>query len=277
MHFDLELFLVGATALTGAIWALDHWVFAKRRLANTVASASQPPADTAAAPAAQPAPKEPWYVEYSKSFFPVLLIVLLLRGFVVEPFRIPSGSMMPTLLVGDFILVNKFAYGVRLPVVHTEILDVGEPERGDIAVFRFPPQPSEDYIKRIVGLPGDYIVYADKQLYVNGEQVPHNLVGTYRGSGTGRIMNGAAKLEETLGQVEHAILLQSDVPTKEGEWRVPPNHYFVLGDNRDNSNDSRYWGFVPDEHLVGKAFAIWMHWDMRAGEVKWQRIGTVLN
>ncbi len=267
MHFDLELFLVVATFVTGAIWAVAAILQHRDKAATSTESISQQ---------VEQEKKEPWFVEYSRSFFPVLLIVLLLRGFVVEPFRIPSGSMMPTLLVGDFILVNKFAYGIKLPVLHRQLIDVWQPERGDVAVFRFPPQPQEDYIKRIVGLPGDHIVYADKQVIVNGLTLPQKSVGTYRGSGSGRIMNGAELVEERLGEIAHEILLQSGLSDDVGEWWVPPDHYFVMGDNRDNSNDSRYWGVVPAENLVGKAFAIWMHWDMRAGELKWRRIGTVI-
>ncbi len=283
MHFDLELFLVLASIITGAIWLVDIGYWAPRRRALTTNGHGPQTATATATDETQTAAiKDPWYVEYAKSFFPVLVIVLLLRGFVAEPFRIPSGSMMPTLLVGDFILVNKFAYGIRLPVTHTPLLAFGAPTRGDVAVFRFPPRPRDDYIKRIVGLPGDYIVYTDKQLYINGEPVPHRLVGTYLGSGSGRVMNGAERHREDLAASEHDILLHHErIPHEgtwhgEGEWQVPPGHYFVLGDNRDNSNDSRYWGFVPEANLVGKAFMIWMHWDLAAGEIQWRRIGDLI-
>jgi len=173
---ELETILVLGVAVTGLVWAWDKWGPGRRASAPEVEAEAR---------------KEPWYVEYSKSFFPVLLIVLLLRSFLVEPFRIPSGSMMPTLLVGDFILVNKFAYGLRLPVLHTKILDVGEPRRGDVMVFRFPKNPEDDYIKRVIGLPGDVIGYFDKTVYVNGEPVKQKPIGIYRGVGSGMVMNGA--------------------------------------------------------------------------------------
>jgi signal peptidase I len=212
-------------------------------------------------------------VEYAKSFFPVILAVLLLRSFLVEPFRIPSGSMMPTLLVGDFILVNKYAYGIRLPVLNTKVLDLGSPERGDVVVFRFPKDPQVDYIKRVVGVPGDHVAYQDKTLYVNGEKIPQIPAGSYVGTGSGLSMSGADRRREALGAVEHDILVASRAPGVSADVVVPEGHYFVMGDNRDNSNDSRYWGFVPDENLVGRAFMIWMNWDSAAGGVAWNRIG----
>ncbi len=226
--------------------------------------------------------KEPVLVDYARSFFPIFLFVLLLRGFVVEPFRIPSGSMMPTLLVGDFILVNKFSYGLRMPVTKTKIVEVGEPQRGDVVVFRYPRNPRTDYIKRLVGLPGDRIAYRDKVLYVNGELMPQEPVGWYQASGSGARMQGAYELIEDLTGVEHHILVNPNVPDfppgcdvlAGGEIRVPEGHYFVMGDNRDNSNDSRCWGFVPEGNLVGKAFVIWLSIDWkRPGIVDWGRIG----
>jgi len=276
MSLDLELILVIGTAVTGLIWAADAAVRRTRRREQWVAQGAGAGAGAQAGPATGEDRKEPWYVEYSRSFFPVLLIVLLLRSFVAEPFRIPSGSMMPTLLVGDFILVNKFAYGLRLPVVYTELLEMGEPSRGDVAVFRFPKNPSEDYIKRIVGLPGDHIAYYDKKLYVNGQLMEQEPIGIYRGEGSGRVMNGARRLEEHLDPVVHDILIRPNHPNVEGDYRVPEGHYFVLGDNRDNSNDSRFWGFVPEDYLVGKAFVIWMNWDMQAGDMDLSRIGETI-
>lgn len=256
MDFDFSLFLVIATVVTGVIWG-GYALYRKSRNDGKEH-------------------KEPLLVEYARSFFPIVLIVLVLRSFLVEPFRIPSGSMMPTLLVGDFILVNKFAYGVRLPVVHTKIVEIGEPKRGDIVVFRFPRNPSVDYIKRVVGLPGDRIGYYRKQLYVNGKPVKQVPLGRYLGVGQGRSMSGATHLIEELGRVEHSILIRNGQPTVEGEFIVPEGQYFVMGDNRDNSNDSRYWGTVPEENLVGKAFFIWMSWDWENGGVGLGRVGTVL-
>lgn len=260
---ELETILALGVAVTGLVWAWDKWV-SKRHAPRAEGGEAEPL-------------KEPWYVEYSKSFFPVLLIVLLLRSFLVEPFRIPSGSMMPTLLVGDFILVNKFTYGLRLPVVHTKVLEVGEPRRGDVMVFRFPKNPKDDYIKRVIGLPGDVIGYFNKTVYINGDPVKQETVGTYHGVGSGSVMNGAVVKEEYLPEVTHEILIREGRLNVEGEYRVPPGHYFVMGDNRDNSNDSRFWGFVPEENLVGRAFLIWLNWDMQGGVFDSSRIGDVIN
>jgi signal peptidase I len=278
MNFDFPTFLVAASAITGAIWLFDSIFFAKKRCALT-ADVGEETDDTT--PALR---KEPLLVEYSKSFFPVIFAVLILRSFLVEPFRIPSGSMMPTLLVGDFILVNKFSYGIRLPVWNKKVIDLGDPQRGDPVVFRYPKQPWVDYIKRVIGLPGDKLYYRNKTLYINGEPMPQTLVGRYDGVGSGVRMTGAVKSIENLAGVEHSILinpLAPDLPMgcqvlRQGPITVPEGHYFVMGDNRDNSNDSRCWGFVPDENLVGKAFGIWMNWDSEISgfpPIAWERIG----
>ena len=277
MDFDFALLLVVLTAVTGVVWLLDRLLLAgarARRAAalESMAGLTQEERDARARNALQ----EPVAVEYARSFFPVLLLILLFRSFVAEPFKIPSGSMMPTLLVGDFILVNKFAYGLRLPVLNTKIVSVGEPERGDVFVFRFPENPKEDYIKRVVGLPGDEVTYRNKTLYINGVEVAESEVGPYTGpSEAGRSMAGAQVKEEKLGEVEHRIM---EIPRvwvgHEGTWRVPPGHYFAMGDNRDNSADSRFWGFVPEENLVGKAFVIWMNWD---NGIDFRRIGTLIH
>ncbi|MBP1148992.1 signal peptidase I [Methylocaldum sp. RMAD-M] len=257
MDFDFSFFLVMATALTGIIWGGYALL---RRFQPATASA-----------------KEPIIVEYARSFFPIVLIVLLLRSFLVEPFRIPSGSMMPTLLIGDFILVNKYTYGIRLPVLNTKIVEMGEPERGDIVVFRFPKDPKVDYIKRVIGLPGDRIAYYNKQLYVNGEAIKQTTIAEYQGVGQGNAMTGARLLSEDLKGVNHDILIREGQPSVQGEFTVPEGQYFVMGDNRDNSNDSRYWGTVPESHLVGKAFFIWMSWDWENGGIAFDRLGTILN
>jgi signal peptidase I len=219
---------------------------------------------------------EPIVVEYARSFFPVVLIVLLLRSFLAEPFRIPSGSMMPTLLVGDFILVNKFTYGIRLPVINKKVLGLNEPGRGDIVVFRYPKDPSIDYIKRVIGLPGDKVSYDSKQIYINDVPVKQVSLGTYQGVGQGKDMTGAEHLLEDLTGIEHSILIRHDAPSGSFAYLVPEGHYFMMGDNRDNSNDSRYWGTVPEENLVGKAFFIWMSWDWQHKGLAFDRIGTVL-
>jgi len=199
--------------------------------------------------------------------------VLLLRSFLVEPFRIPSGSMMPTLLVGDFILVNKYAYGIRLPVLNKKVYAVDNPQRGEVVVFRFPKDPSIDYIKRVVGVPGDQVTYRDKTLFINGEKIAQVPAGTYIGTGSGLSMSGAEIRQEALGNINHDILVTPRIRGVGTDVVVPEGHYFVMGDNRDNSNDSRYWGFVPDKNLVGRAFMIWMNWDSAAGGVNWDRIG----
>ena len=214
--------------------------------------------------------KEPVIVEYAKSFFPVLLIVFLLRGFIVEPFRIPSGSMLPSLYIGDFILVNKFAYGIKLPVLNKKIVDINNPERGDVVVFRYPRDPNLDYIKRVVGLPGDHIAYYNKVLYVNSKPVVRDFAGQYKGPG----QTYANEYIEDLEGDKHSILLLPARPNNlQGEYIVPEGTYFVMGDNRDNSNDSRVWGPVPESNLVGKAFMIWMHF---SDELHLDRIGNVI-
>jgi len=224
---------------------------------------------------------EPLLVEYARSFFPVLFVVFMLRSFIAEPFRIPSGSMMPTLLIGDFILVNKFAYGIRLPVINKKIIDISEPQRGDAVVFRYPKNPEVDYIKRLIGLPGDRIQYLDKQIYINGKAIKKISLGRYEGVGQGKSMSGAEILTENLqakgeSLVEHDILINHNRPVLQGTFVVPEGHYFMMGDNRDNSNDSRYWGTVPEENLVGKAFFIWMSWDWEHKGVGFDRIGTLI-
>ncbi len=255
IHFDFSAALVILTVVTGGIWALDAWWLRPRR------------GD------AQAEGKTGQIVEFSRSFFPVILLVLLLRSFLVEPFRIPSGSMLPTLLVGDFILVNKFAYGIRLPVVHTEVLPLSLPERGDVMVFRFPADPSKDFIKRVIGLPGDQIEYRSKQLFINGRAMPQQLAGYYTDeSGRGEVL--AEQYDETLDALTHAVLVSPHRPAADGHFEVPAGHYFVMGDNRDGSDDSRRWGFVPERNLVGKAFMIWMSWDGDRNRPALKRIGN---
>ncbi len=259
--------------VSGVLWAFDHWKWAPhRREAEKRAKASMKrPLDEEALAAIL---REPSYVEYAKSFFPIILVVFVLRSFMVEPFRIPSGSMVPTLLVGDFILVNKFTYGVRLPVAGIKILDVGRPERGDVVVFRYPNDPSLDYIKRVVGLPGDRVGYFNKTIYINGKPIAQEEAGNYVGIGSGLRLSGFSQRVEQLGEVGHDILINTAQRAREGVFEVPEGEYFVMGDNRDNSNDSRFWGTVPEDHLVGKAFMIWMNWDTSAGGVAWERIGS---
>jgi len=274
MNFNLAWILVSATGISGFVWLLDKILFAGQRSLKAAEIASN---DGTAKRDVELA-LEPWWVENARSFFPVLLFVLILRSFIVEPFRIPSGSMMSTLMVGDFILVSKSSYGLRLPIGHKKFFDLGEPERGDVAVFRFPRDPSVDYIKRVVGLPGDTISYVDKRLYLNGELVPVTEGEKYTGI-DGR--NGTMQFTETLGGEDHTILRNQSLNVGFSrdlhDIKVPEGHYFLMGDNRDNSNDSRYWGFVPEENLVGRAFFIWLNVRHRSGldfDMDWGRIGN---
>ena len=251
MNFALIMLLL--LVFTGGVWLLDIFVFRKRR------SSEQ---------------RVPWWIEYPVSFFPVILVVFLLRSFLVEPFKIPSGSMIPTLLVGDYILVNKFTYGIRLPVANVKVIDLNSPKRGDVMVFRYPEDPSLDYIKRVVGIPGDRLEYADKRLTINGVEVPLKRLDDYLSK---ERMQYSRRYAEKFGDGEHEILVDEDAPafipqsrafphagnctynTRGLACTVPPGHYFMMGDNRDNSSDSRVWGFVPDENIVGKAFFIWLN------------------
>ena len=268
MNFALILFVL--TVATGAIALADRWFFARRRAADA---------------------PEPWWIEYPKSFFPVLLIVFLLRSFLAEPFKIPSSSMRPTLEVGDFILVNKFAYGIRLPIIEKKIISTGEPQRGDVIVFRYPINPSQDFIKRLVGLPGDQVVYQDKKLTVNGAPWPQAPDGTY-GYLEGLRYVTTERFRETSDGHQHEIAVDPaaqpvyqlnvrSFPGKENcvyndrgfSCKVPPGSYLMMGDNRDNSDDSRYWGFVPDDHIRGKAIFIWFNWD-DISSLAFKRVGT---
>ena len=234
------LFMLAALVLTGIIWLLDIFYLRKVRAEGK---------------------SESWVVEYSKSFFPVILAVFLIRSFLVEPFKIPSGSMMSTLLVGDFILVNKHTYGLRVPILNNTFFEINHPQRGEVMVFRFPQDPSMDYIKRVVGLPGDRIEYREKRLIINGTPLDITVDGDYEYVAPGLNRIAATRIGETLGEHQHDILLVNDAPTMDIEVIVPPGHYFVMGDNRDNSNDSRFWGFVPENNIVGKAFMIWWNFD----------------
>ncbi len=256
MNFALILFILlcitGTFALADALW------FRKQR---------------------KDGDREPWWIEYPKSFFPVILVVFFLRSFLFEPFKIPSGSMIPTLIIGDFILVNKFTYGIRIPIINKKVIDINQPKRGDVMVFRYPEDPSLDYIKRVVGTPGDTIAYTNKRLFINGIEAVHTPLPDYLNR---ERISYSKQYREKTGDVEHAILIEEDAPdavpfirqfpfrencnynTAGVICKVPAGHYFMMGDNRDNSADSRVWGFVPDENIVGRAFFIWFNF----GELK---------
>ena len=272
MNFALILVLL--TVVTGIVWLLDRLVFARKRREGE---------------------SEPWWIEYPKSFFPVLAVVFLLRSFIAEPFRIPSSSMRPTLVVGDFILVNKFSYGLRLPIVERKIVPVADPQRGDVVVFRYPVNPSQDFIKRVVGVGGDVVEYRDKVLAVNGTLLPQKADGSYsyleglRFETTERRIETATAGDGTrsytiAAQPQAAAVYPANVrafPHRDDceynergfRCRVPAGHYFMMGDNRDASDDSRYWGFVPDDHIRGRAFFIWFNWDDIAS-LAFQRVGS---
>lgn len=264
MNIDFPLILMILVVGSGVIWLLDSLIAAGPRRERVAALRARFPAwdqpDSGDArqfaEAARRDASEPAIVEYARSFFPVLAAVFVLRSFLFEPFQIPSSSMEPTLDVGDYILVNKFTWGVRLPVFRTKMLDVGAPERGDVIVF-FPPHQNDTYyIKRVVGLPGDEVRYVGKRLFINGEPVPVR-ADAVAGDTRGAELVG----RERLGDEEH--LMQVDARRRGQDFvvTVKPGHYFLMGDNRDNSSDSRVWGQVPERDIVGKAIAVWMHWD----------------
>lgn len=263
MNFNFELILFYATVVTGLITLFDIVFLAARRRVHAEKNAS-----TA---------RLPILIEYARSFFPILLIVFLLRSFLFEPFRIPSGSLEPTLLIGDFILLNKFDYGIRLPIVRKKIIELNEPKRGDIIVFHWPPNPSYYFIKRVIGLPGDRIDYVNKELTINGQKIPQELLQKSMVEDTMGAWEALEK-QENLFNIQHKIYLDPAKSSRDFyNIIVPPGMYFVMGDNRDDSADSRYWGFVPEKNIAGKAVLTWMSWDSHATRVRWNRIGRLIN
>ena len=282
MSINLPLILTLAVFITGLIWIYDALVLARPRKEKLAAVDSQynnlsletTGQKTAYEEAKAKAAREPVLVEYSKSFFPVLFIVFFFRSFLVEPFQIPSGSMIPTLQVGDFILVNKFTYGIRLPVLNTEIIPVNKPKRGDVMVFFPPHAPDTYYIKRVIGLPGDNISYINHVLTINGQVVPEKLVAMLPP------LNPKVRLvKETIDGKEFTAYkhLVPEALSRHGSWVVPEGHYFMIGDNRDNSLDSRGWPdpFVSEDAIVGKAFAVWMHWDKLFSIPSFDNVGVI--
>lgn len=252
---SFELILVIVTAVTGVIVLVDKMVWETKRKKSAVTE------------------KEFFLIDYSRSLFPVFLIVLVLRSFVLEPFKIPSGSMYPTLQIGDFIVVNKFSYGVKLPVTQEKIIPISLPKRGDVVVFKYPNDPSVDYIKRVIGLPGDEIAYIGKTVFVNGSPLSQKSIGKYVGTGSATNMTGVMEVEETtLSGRTYRVMIDSERTNRDmSTLNVPAGEYFMMGDNRDYSNDSRFWGTVPEKNLKGKAFGIWMNWDE---DFEFGRIGT---
>jgi signal peptidase I len=265
---DFALIMVVLLVITGSVALLDKWLLRAKRAEGV---------------------PEQWWVEYAKSFFPVILAVFFIRSFLIEPFKIPSGSMIPTLQVGDFILVNKFTYGVRLPIINQKIVQINNPSRGDVMVFHYPENPSVDYIKRVVALPGDIVEYRNKKLFINEVEQPQVLAGDYNYVETGLNFVHTQRYQETLGERKHELLVNPDMPVLRLDsvihfagddgcvyadnglrCKVPEGNYFMMGDNRDNSRDSRYWGFVPDNQIVGRAFFVWMNFS----ELK--RIGSLI-
>ena len=324
MANKFALILAIAVLVTGIIWCFERFKWAPARRAKIAAVKAQT-ADAIDEATLAKIAKQPGWVETGSSVFPVLLLVFVVRSFIYEPFQIPSGSMMPTLLIGDFILVEKFAYGIKDPITQTTLIKTGQPKRGDVAVFKYPLNPQLDYIKRVVGMPGDRVSYdpvnkrvsirfpcnngqpCDKAVAVTYSDVqPSDFVQMFSRSGMGEASNGffqipltdnvppggirLAERKETLGDVTHRILTVPGTQDRVdayyqqpgeplAEWVVPEGHYFVMGDNRDNSADSRYWGFVPEKNLVGKATAIWMSFEKQEGEwptgVRLNRIGGI--
>ena len=250
---NFAFWLVVLSSLTGFIYLLDIIFWARQR---------------------KPEQKPGKIIEYARSFFPIFFLVLLVRSFLIEPFRIPSGSLEPTLLVGDFIVVNKFAYGIRLPVIEKKIIPIATPKTGEIAVFRWPPAPTYDYIKRVIGVPGDKIVYHNKILSINGVEMKQQFVEYTTDESSGKAV---AKYSENLNGVVHDIFVGTDVPAVDFEVEVPKGHYFMMGDNRDDSADSRFWGFVADDYLRGKASLIWMSWNANTYSIRWSRIGHLIH
>ncbi|MCL5260525.1 MAG: signal peptidase I [Gammaproteobacteria bacterium] len=252
MSFDVPFILTSLVIICGLIALIDMVFLAKKRPEGT---------------------KRPIWIEYPRSFFPVLLLVLLVRSFLIQPYRVPSGSLEPTILPGDFIVVNQFAYGLRLPVLRNKIYSIGEPKRGDIALFYSTKDNETIYVKRVIGLPGDHIVYRNKTLTINGDRAWQTPVGMDLDIENGFAIPVNVSMEQ-LPEVSHLIYTKPGYKIGENvDLIVPENSYFMMGDNRDDSDDSRDWGFVPEKNFIGKVFGVWMSWNSDKNSVRWQRIG----
>jgi signal peptidase I len=259
IYFDFAFFLTMLVLLSGIIGLIDVLFFARKRREKNG--------------------KQPLIVEYARSFFPLLLVVWLIRSFLVQPYRVPTGSLVPTILPGDFIAVSQFSYGVRLPVLNYKIINVGEPKRGDIALFRWPENPGVIFVKRVIGVPGDHIYYHNKILKINGKIMSQNLIGKSVDIEPPNDLPVMVqdKLEDLDGIKHHIFIREDGGNAKSFEVIVPEGSYFMMGDNRDDSDDSRDWGFVPEENLIGKAFVVWFSWDSVNNNIRWKRIGTLLH
>ncbi len=253
MNYDFPFYLTLLVIITGVLTLIDKLFFEKKRMLTRK--------------------KMPWYFDYARSFFPALLLVWIIRSFIVQPYRVPTGSLEPTVMPGDFILVKQYSYGVRLPVSQTKLFGKGEPKRGDIALFYYPEDTSTRFVKRVIGLPGDHVVYKNKILTLNGKEMSQTEIGPDLNEDPGMLPQPVMKMREDLDGVSHYIFIDKEKTNgPEVDVTVPANHYFMMGDNRDNSADSRYWGFVPEEYLIGQAFAVWMSWDSNNTRVRWNRL-----
>ena len=264
MNFDINLILIPLFFLSGAIWlgySISHKLTGKQT--GRGSSGGRRTDDGSKGNSAS----IPWWLDYSRSLFPIIAIVVVIRSFIVEPYQIPSSSMLPTLEQGDFILVSKYHYGLRLPISNYEVITFSKPQRGDVMVFNFPLDERVRYIKRVIGLPGDMISYSNKTLKINGEAPREELINSYP---------EYKDLREYLNNQAHLIREYSFTYDEvQDSWQVPAGHYFVMGDNRDNSNDSRYWGFVPHSNLIGKAFLVWLHWESWGKLPSFERVGLI--
>lgn len=257
MNFDFPLILTTVTLIAGAIWLVDVLIWGRT------------PKDV----------KHPIVLEYAKSFFPVLLFVLVVRSFIVSPFRVPTGSLEPTVMPGDFLLVEHFSYGLRLPIWENVIIPISHPKHGDIVVFHWPGNPRQvDFVKRVIGLPGDHISYINKVLYVNGKELPQKFLRyTTDNYGDGTPSFTVKVMEEDFNGVKHSIYVNPNNPAVDfHDIVVPAGKYFMMGDNRDASDDSSYWGFVEDRYLIGKAFLVWLSWNSETNSVRWDRFGNII-